>query len=70
MTKKLWHRLNNDKLLSSLLDDERTMTSDSELEIAVGHWLFLTNFSHLAEQVLFARPYLLYISNGEAIDSL
>ena len=68
MTKKLWHRLNNDKLLSSLLDDERTMTSDSELEIAVGH--FPTNFSHLAEQVLFARPYLLYISNGEAIDSL
>ena len=25
--------------------------------------------SHLAKQIQFARPYLLYISNGEAIDS-
>ena len=37
----------------------------AELEIAVGH--FPTN---LAEQIQFARPNVLYISNGEAIDSL
>ena len=35
---------------------------------AIGH--IPTNFPHLAKQILFARPYLLYISNGEAIDSL
>ena len=39
----------------------------TELEIAVGHWPFSNN---LAEQIWFARPNLLYISNGEAIDSL
>ena len=40
----------------------------AELEIAVGH--FPTNLPHLAEQIQFARPNVLYISNGEAIDSL
>ena len=35
---------------------------------AIGH--FPTNFLHLAEQIQFARPNLLYISNWEAIDSL
>ena len=40
----------------------------AELEIAVDH--FPTNFPHLAEQIQFARPNLLYISNGETIDSL
>ena len=37
----------------------------TELEIAVGH--FLTNFPHLAEQMQFARPYLLYISYGKLL---
>ena len=44
--------------------------SVTELEIAVGHWPFSDQFSHLAKQILFAWPNLLYISNGEAIDSL
>ena len=39
-----------------------------ELKITIGH--FLTYFPHLAEQIQFARPNLLYISNGETIDSL
>ena len=34
----------------------------------IGH--FPTNFPHLAEQIQFATPYLLYISNGETIDNL
>ena len=38
-----------------------------KLQSAIGH--FLTNFHHLAEQIQFARPNLLYISNGEAIDN-
>ena len=40
----------------------------AEVEIAVGH--FPTNIPHLAKQIQFARPNLLYISNGETIDSL
>ena len=35
-----------------------------ELEIVVSHCPFPTNFPHLAEQIRFARPNLLYISNG------
>ena len=34
----------------------------AELEIAVDH--FPTNFLHLAKQIQFARPNLLYISQG------
>ena len=41
--------------------------SNAELEIAVGHWPFSTNFSHLAEQIQLARPYLLNFSNGEPL---
>ena len=37
---------------------------NTELEIAIGHWPFYNQF------LQFARPYLLYISYGEAIDSL
>ena len=37
-------------------------------QLAIGH--FLTNFPHLADQIQFARPNLLYISNGETNDSL
>ena len=44
------------------------MACNTELEIAIGHCP--TNFYHLAEQIQFATPYLLYISNGEAIYSL
>ena len=40
-----------------------------ELEIAVSHWPLSDNFSHLAEQIKFARPNLLHISNGKTIDS-
>ena len=45
-------------------------TDIAELEIAVGHWPFSDQVSHLAKQIQFARPNLLYISNGEAIDNL
>ena len=42
--------------------------SELEITVTIGH--FPTNFHHLTEQIQFARPNLLYISNGEAIDSL
>ena len=35
---------------------------------AIGH--FSTNLPHLAKQIRFARPYLLYIFNKETIDNL
>ena len=35
---------------------------------AIGH--LPTNFLHLAKQIQFARPNLLYISNGKTIDTL
>ena len=47
-----------------------SMVAIIELEITVGHWPFPTNFTIMAEQSLIARTNLLYISNGEAIDSL
>ena len=42
----------------------------TELEIATAIGHFSTNFPYLAKQIQFARPKLLYISNGETIDSL
>ena len=42
----------------------------TELEIAVSHWPFSDQFSPFGQAIQFARPNLLYISNGEAIDSL
>ena len=42
--------------------------AELEKQSIIGH--FLTNFPHLAKRIQFARPNLLYISNGESIDSL
>ena len=57
-------------ILSRVTGLHNYINTDTELEIAVGHWPFSDQFSHLAERIQFARPNLLYISNGEAIDSL
>ena len=40
---------------------------EAELEVAVGYSIghFPTNLPHLGKQIQFARPNLLYISNGE-----
>ena len=40
------------------------------LEITVGHWPFSDQFQHLADQIHFGRPNLLYIFNGMANDNL
>ena len=52
--------------MDNLVNPQRTL----ELEITVSHCPFSDRFYRLAEQSLIARTNLLYISNGEAIDSL
>ena len=55
-----------DHLLTVIATDSSQINSinDAKPEISVSHWPFSNQFSQ------FARPNLLYISNGEAIDSL
>jgi len=40
------------------------------LEITVSHWPFSNQFQHLANQIHFGWPILLYIFNGMAINNL
>ena len=46
------------------------MACNTELEIAVSHWPFSNQFLLFGRAIQFAMSYLLYTSNGEAIDSL
>ena len=56
-------------ILCSLLHINIMFTYQSlKQQSAIGH--FPTNFPYLAEQIQFARPNLLYISNGKTIDNL
>ena len=64
--------INNPKLskITKILKSGMYICTYVVLEITVDHWPFSDQFQHLADQIHFGGPILLYIFNGMAINNL